>query len=177
MLQGFETMDDKVCGGVHFLLVEDDDAHAMMIEVAFESSRHAESCSLTRVRTGQEALDLMNDTLDGSNHDRPDVVLLDLKLPGLDGFDVLKHLKSDESTKHIPVVMISTSDAETDQQRALRLHANSYVVKPVGFELFCERIEQIFNYWQSCQHRPVVQEICTSESIPPKRLPRILSLV
>ncbi|MBF0608674.1 MAG: response regulator [Magnetococcales bacterium] len=78
---------------------------------------------------------------------QPDLILLDLNLPKKDGRDVLREIKSDEKLKKIPVIILTTSDAETDILRSYNLGANSYVTKPVGFEKFVKVVNTIEDFW------------------------------
>ena len=101
------------------------------------------------VRDGAEALDYMFKT--GPYADRkggkPAVILLDLKLPKIDGLEVLRRLREDQRTRHQPVVILTSSDEQEDMVRGYELGANSYVRKPVGFEEFSEAVRQLGLYW------------------------------
>src|SRR3972149_8260100 len=119
---------------VHLLLVEDEDAHAMIVERSFSGS--GERATMDRVHGGVEAVAYVRRQGEFQNRPRPDLILLDLKLPRMDGHQVLRTLKGDDRFKMIPVVMLTTSDAETDVCEAYRLPANSYLVKPVDFARF-----------------------------------------
>lgn len=128
-----------------FLLVEDDDSHALLFTRVLERSPIAKT--LDRVGDGVEALAYLR--REGSYADRPvpDVVFLDLKLPKLDGLEALERIKSDAALKKIPIVMLTTSDAETDRARAYEHHVNSYVVKPADFEQFQRLVQDLGFYW------------------------------
>lgn len=129
----------------HFLLVEDDDRHAKLIRRGLED--HHELSRLTRVRDGEEALAYLFRKEPFEDAPRPDVVLLDLKLPRVDGFEVLARLKEDPDLRLIPVIMLTTSDNEIDRLKAYDHHANSYVVKPVDFEKFQKVVSDLGLYW------------------------------
>ncbi|MEE9544450.1 MAG: response regulator [Rhodospirillales bacterium] len=108
------------------------------------------------VRDGAEALDYLFKT--GSYADRkggnPAVVLLDLKLPKIDGLEVLRRLREDQRTRHQPVVILTSSDEQEDMVRGYELGANSYVRKPVGFEEFSEAVSQLGLYWALLNEPP-----------------------
>ncbi len=101
------------------------------------------TCVLTCVESGRAALDLLQ-----HQENIPDVVLLDLNMPGMSGFEVLQSMKKDARLGQIPVVILSTSNARQDVQRAYTLHASSYLVKSVNFDHFVEQLEKILRYWQ-----------------------------
>ncbi|MEX0611962.1 MAG: response regulator, partial [Pirellulales bacterium] len=89
------------------------------------------------------------------NRPRPDLILLDLKLPRMDGHQVLRTLKGDDRFKMIPVVILTTSESETDVCEAYRLHANSYLVKPVDFARFRQMIGAVTSYWGVWNRQPL----------------------
>ena len=130
------------------LLVEDDPAHTEIIKRTFEESRLANR--LISVEDGQAALDYLHRK--GSYHDAvkfpmPNLILLDLRLPKVDGLEVLKIIKSDQKLTGIPVVILTTSDAESDMVKAYEWHANSYLVKPVDFTQFNKLMNTFGYYW------------------------------
>ena len=109
------------------------------------------------MKDGQEALDFLFCTGDyvGKNSQHvPVVILLDLKLPKVDGFEVLKQIKSHEETQLIPIVILTSSKEESDLIKTYQLGANSYIVKPVDFENFSDAINQIGLYWLILNKRP-----------------------
>ena len=120
------------------LLVEDNPGDARLVREALKGSK--EPLDLSIASDGQEALDMLN-TL------RPDIILLDLNLPKIDGRDVLKTIKSDPKLKRIPVVVLSTSESETDINDAYDAHANSYIAKPLDFTQFTNIVHDIQRYW------------------------------
>lgn len=132
---------------VEILLVEDSDADAEMTLRALRKRNLTNR--LVRVKDGVEALDLVFGT--GAYADRPPIrprlILLDLKMPRLDGIDVLKRLKADERTRMIPVVMLTSSSEERDVVESYRLGANSYLVKPVDFAEFIEVVSHAGLFW------------------------------
>jgi CheY-like chemotaxis protein len=133
---------------VEILLVEDnpDDVELTLRALKNQNiSNHIEV-----VRDGAEALDFIFCTGDYSDHkmeNAPKVVLLDLKLPKVDGLEVLKKIKSDPRTKAIPVVVLTSSREERDIVESYKLGVNSYIRKPVNFEQFSESVRQLGLYW------------------------------
>lgn len=130
---------------LHVLLVEDDDDHAELTEVALEA--HDPRHRITRAVDGAQALDFLFARGEHVGATRPDIVLLDLHLPRVGGLDVLATVKNDERLREIPVVVLTTSDAESDRARAYRGHANSYLVKPVDYDKFEAMIAELGDYW------------------------------
>jgi two-component system response regulator len=133
---------------VELLLVEDSEEDAELTVRAL--AKHKLASGLVRVKDGAEALDFIFATgsyQHRSGQPRPRVVLLDLKLPKLDGMEVLRRLKEDPSTRAIPVVMLTSSKEDRDLEKAYRLGVNSYVVKPVEFDKFIAAVEQLGLYW------------------------------
>ncbi|MCX6901518.1 MAG: response regulator [Verrucomicrobia bacterium] len=137
------------------LLVEDEEAHAEIVRRNFESCRMANR--LMHVADGQAALDYLyqrNGFSDPAKSPRPGVILLDLRLPKVDGMEVLKTVKKDPKLHTIPVVVLTTSKAETDMVKAYDSHANSYLVKPVDFMQFTKLMETFGYYWLAWNQYP-----------------------
>jgi CheY-like chemotaxis protein len=133
------------CQAVHVLLVEDDPGDVLMTKEAFE---HYKLRNVLHVVTdGEQALQFLRRTGGYADAPRPGLILLDLNLPRLDGLEVLAELKADPVLKVIPVVILTTSQAQQDVLRSYALHANAYVSKPVDFETFMEIIRQIDNFF------------------------------
>ena len=133
---------------VNILLVEDNLDHAELVIKGLQSNNVTNN--LAHVEDGETALDYMfrrGKYAESPTSPRADLVLLDLRLPRIDGLEVLKALKNNEDTKRIPVVILTTSDAETDIAKAYDYHANSYLVKPVSFEHFMELMKTLGYYW------------------------------
>lgn len=135
---------------LHVLLVEDDDDHADLTQFALEE--HDPQHRVDRVADGAAALDYLFQRGSYVDVDRPDLVLLDLNLPRVSGLAVLAAIKEDAELRLIPVVVLTTSDAETDRTRAYNSYANSYVVKPVNFDKFRAMIQELGDYW-ACWNR------------------------
>jgi CheY-like chemotaxis protein len=137
------------------LLVEDEDSHAEIVRRNFESCRMANQ--LIHVSDGQAALDYLhrrNGYSDPAKSPRPGVILLDLRLPKVDGLEVLKNIKTDSALSNIPVVILTTSKAEADMVKAYNNHANSYLVKPVDFTQFSQLMETFGFYWLAWNQNP-----------------------
>jgi two-component system response regulator len=133
---------------VEILLVEDNPRDAELAMRALKKRNLANK--LVWVKDGAEAIEFLfgppADATDVVRH-RPKVILLDLKLPKVDGLEVLRRLKSNGSAKLIPVVVLTSSREESDIVRSYELGVNSYLVKPVGFDNFSEAVAQLGLYW------------------------------
>lgn len=136
--------------GVEILLVEDNAQDAELTMRALKQRNLANRVHLCR--DGAEALDFLADA--SSVGAAPKVVLLDLKLPKVDGLEVLQRLKSNGRTKGIPVVVLTSSREEPDIEKAYALGANSYIVKPVDFEAFARAVADVGLYWLLLNHPP-----------------------
>ncbi len=137
----------------HFLLVEDDDGHAELINLAMEENRI--SNTIDRVADGEQALAYLRREGEYFDSPRPDVILLDLRVPKLDGHEVLAAIKEDDALRTIPVVVMSTSAAEADKARAYSNNANSYLVKPFDFDKFHQMINDLNFYWSVWNEAPI----------------------
>lgn len=127
------------------LLVEDDRDHeALALRALHKTNVPAE---VAVARSGAEALDCLFAPAGDGREAAPRVVLLDLKLPGMDGLEVLRRLRADSRTSPLPVVVLTSSDEQSDVDASYDLGANSYVVKPVDYDRFVEVIRQIGAYW------------------------------
>src|SRR5687768_5691445 len=134
------------------LLVEDDPGDVLMTREAFEDYKvHNE---LHVVNDGTEAMAFLRREGDKADAPRPDLVLLDLNLPRMDGREVLQAIKSDPELASIPVVVLTTSEAEEDVLRSYSLHANAYVTKPVDFERFIQVVRQIDEFFVTVVRLP-----------------------
>jgi two-component system response regulator len=135
------------------LLVEDNPNDVTLTLHAFKTANLANSIHVAR--DGVEALDFLfgpESSADQQVPRRPRVVLLDLKLPKIDGHEVLKRIKGDPRTCGIPVVVLTSSSEERDVMRTYDVGANSYIVKPVDFEQFTESVRDIGKYWLVINH-------------------------
>ncbi len=130
------------------LLVEDNDDDAELTVKAFRDAKIRNQ--LLRVEDGVEALDYLfarERFAERDMNDLPAVVLLDLKLPRMNGIEVLKAIRADERTRHLPVVILTSSNEDRDRLSAYRELANSYVQKPVDYEQFVDAARQLGLYW------------------------------
>ena len=139
------------------MLVEDNLDHAELVMRTLEDHRIANK--IKHFTDGQSALDYLfrrGEYSDPESSPRPHVILLDLRLPRVDGLEVLKIVKEDEKLKGIPVVVLTTSEAEKDVTRAYYNHANSYLVKPLGYEEFRKLMEDLGFYWLGWNTHPQI---------------------
>lgn len=137
------------------LLVEDDPAHAEIVRRNLEDFRVANR--IIHVGDGQRALDYLlreGDYADALAHPLPGLVLLDLRLPRVDGLEVLRRVKARPELASIPVVILTTSSAEADVARAYACQANSYLVKPVDLTKFTALMEAFGYYWLAWNRHP-----------------------
>lgn len=134
------------------LLVDDSEDDIELTALAFEKGRFGNKLSVAR--DGVEGLRFLRREGPFDDAPRPDLILLDLNMPRMDGRTMLGHLKSDEDLHRIPVVVLTTSDAEHDVRKAYDLHANSYLTKPVEFGAFVDVVKQLADYWLSLVKLP-----------------------
>jgi two-component system response regulator len=130
------------------LLVEDDDDHADIVARAMANGNI--DTPIHRVSTGESALDYLfrrGPYADPDLSPRPNVVLLDLRLPLVDGIEVLRTIKGEPELREIPIIVLTTSDADEDIVAAYQNHANSYLVKPTEFRQITEMADAIRTYW------------------------------
>jgi len=142
--------------GIEILLVEDNLCDAELTIRALEE--HHLANKLVHLKDGAEALDFIFGRgayagRETSQH--PRVVLLDLKMPKVDGLEVLRALKSDERTKSIPVVVLTSSAEQKDLVQSYQLGVNSYVVKPVDFDSFSKAVSELGCYWLLLNRQPI----------------------
>lgn len=140
---------------VTVLLVEDNKAHAELVMRSFEEHRIANK--VYHVCDGEKALDYLfrrGDYADPEKSPQPHVILLDLRLPRIDGLEVLKEIKSSKELDKIPTVIFTTSNAEIDVAKAYEYRANSYLVKPVDHEKFHQLLNDLGFYWLAWNYYP-----------------------
>jgi len=130
---------------VHVLLVEDSPGDIRLTEMAFRAV--AMSTILHVAMDGAEAMAFLRHEEPFTTVPRPDIILLDLNLPKMDGREVLAAIKADEDLKMIPTIILTTSEAEADIVKSYELHANSYLTKPVAFDAFQGIVKSINDFW------------------------------
>ncbi len=134
------------------LLVEDNEGDIELTREAFEDAHFRNELHV--VRDGDEALDFLYQRNGYEQANKPDLILLDLNLPMLDGKEVLQVVKTDPGLKTIPVIVMTSSNAERDVVASYDLHANCYVVKPIDAFKFVEVVKQIENFWIDVVYLP-----------------------
>jgi CheY-like chemotaxis protein len=143
----------------NILIVEDEEAHAELTRRAIQKSGRANRIDI--VSDGEEALEYLTNTGKYGNKEEypsPVLILLDIKLPGIDGIEVLKKIKEHPTLKKIPVIMLTTSQREEDVAASYGHYANSYLTKPVGFKEFEEKVMNADFYWLKMNEPPVPEE-------------------
>jgi two-component system, response regulator len=140
---------------VEILFIEDNQYEA---ELTIRSlKKYNLTNKLKHIADGAEALDFIfsrGGYSDRKQSQNPKLILLDLKLPKVDGLQILRHLKADEQTKMIPVVVLTSSKEEKDAVESYRLGVNSYIVKPVNFDSFSKAVSELGLYWVLLNHNP-----------------------
>src|SRR6185437_2466396 len=137
--------DGEAGNMIQVLLVEDDPGDVLITKEAFAENKVRNQLSV--VNDGVKAMAFLRREDGYTDAPRPDLILLDLNLPRLDGHEVLEQIKSDADLQRIPVVILTTSDAEEDVLRSYDLHANAYITKPVDFERFLTVVRQIDDFF------------------------------
>lgn len=133
---------------VEILLVEDSEGDVVLTREAFEEGKVA--VNITDVGDGASALQLLEDR----EEDLPDLILLDLNLPGMDGHEVLRRIRNDDRFEHLPVIMLTSSRASDDVRAAYRAHVSSFISKPVDPSEFLEAVRTIESYWLTVVRLP-----------------------
>lgn len=137
---------------VHILLVEDNEGDILLTTEALEEYKISNTVSV--VRNGKLALEFMFKKGDYKNAARPDLIILDVNLPFKNGLEVLEIIKSDDSIKSIPVIMLTTSSSENDILKSYANHANAYITKPVEVLDFLKAIMSIEDFWLNIVQLP-----------------------
>jgi CheY-like chemotaxis protein len=137
------------------LLVEDNPAHAELVKRTLEG--HPVANRIIHISDGETALDYLfrrGAFADAEKSPRPHVDLLDLRLPRVDGLEVLQEIRTSDALEKLPVVVLTTSEAEMDAARAYEYHANSFLVKPLDFDKFVRLMEDLGFYWLKWNYYP-----------------------
>jgi len=141
---------------LRILLIEDNPAHAELIIRSLED--HQLPSDIYHANDGEVALDYLfrrGPYQKASENPLPHIILLDIRMPKIDGIQVLKEIKTSDELKHIPVIVLTTSEAEKDVASAYENYANSYLVKPVDFDKFMQLMEELGFYWLNWNHYQV----------------------
>jgi len=136
---------DQIVHAVDVLLIEDNPGDVRLTREALKEARIA--VNLHVANDGLEAMKMLRQEAPYGGQPMPDLVLLDLNMPKMDGREVLRLIKTDEKLKHIPVVVLTTSGAEKDIAQAYGMHANCYITKPVELDQFMEIVKSIEGFW------------------------------
>lgn len=138
-------MNMRTCSSIEILLVEDNEGDARLAREALRESKIHNT--LHHVSDGVEAMQFLHQQGKYEQAPRPDLILLDLNLPRMDGREVLAVVKNDESLKRIPVVILTTSSSDADIFKSYNLHANCYITKPLGLDQFIQVVKSIEDFW------------------------------
>jgi two-component system, chemotaxis family, response regulator Rcp1 len=130
---------------VEILLVEDNPSDVILTQIAMRECKIANHLQVAS--DGEQALRILRGLDEYANSPRPDLILLDLNLPRMDGRELLAELKADESLRTIPVVVLTTSDAERDVVQSYELHANAYITKPIDMDQFVRVVRALDEFW------------------------------
>jgi len=147
-----QQIKGDVVRSLQILVVDDDDADALMISEALEASEP--QANVDRVADGREALDYLRGEGRFAQPRRPDLILLDLNMPRMDGRETLAAIKTDEQLKAIPVVILTTSGAAPDIVASYQQRANAYVTKPFGLDDFEATVRQIDRFYREVASLP-----------------------
>ena len=137
---------------IDILLVEDNPDHAELVMRALNEGGH--DCQIHWVKNGQEAFDFLQEKRK-EHANFPEMILLDIKLPKLTGIELLKKIKADPGLSNIPVIMMTTSERSEEIDSCYQLGVNSFIVKPVKFSEFFEKVKSIKHYWLHVNRSPV----------------------
>jgi len=144
---------EEVGRPVEFLLVEDNPGDVRLTQEALKDSKVRNNLNV--LGDGLSALAFLRRQPPYENAPRPDIILLDLNLPKMDGRELLSHIKADPKLKRIPVVVITSSEAEQDILRTYDLHVNCYVTKPVDLDQFIKVVQSIETFWLTIVQLPL----------------------
>lgn len=139
---------------IHILLVEDNEGDILLTTEALHDAKIANDISV--VKDGWDAVRFVEQRDEYAKETVPDLILLDVNLPRMNGHEVLKHIKENDAIKHIPVIMLTTSSAESDIMKSYRNHANCYITKPVDVNDFIGVVTSIEDFWVSIVQLPTL---------------------
>jgi len=145
-------MSPRVSNPIEILLVEDNPGDVRLIKEVFKDAKIYNAMQVAY--DGEAAMEILRREGEYSDAPSPDLILLDLNLPKKDGREVLREIKGDESLKCIPVVILTTSNAEEDLIETYKMNANCYITKPVDLDQFINVVESIENFWLSIVKLP-----------------------
>lgn len=155
-MNSIETRNSSDTRPINIMLVEDSPSDAELLAEAMETIKA--SYSLSILEDGVKAMAFLRREGINACAPRPDLILLDLNMPRKDGREVLAEIKGDLAFRHIPVIVLTTSEAEKDIHDAYALHANCYIVKPIYFYEFLKVVESINTFWLSVAQLPSAVE-------------------
>ena len=130
---------------IHILLVEDNEGDVLLIKEAFQDARIVNNIST--VNNGEKAIQFLEKTSPYQDMTMPDIILLDVNLPRINGLEVLKYIKGRNELKNIPVIILTTSSNEKDISASYKNYANCYITKPVEIDDFLQTVAKIENFW------------------------------
>lgn len=130
---------------LEILMVEDNRGDVILAKTAFKANKS--NCNISVASNGVEGLDYLENLQNKANAEKTDLILVDINMPCMDGKEFLKVVKSDDRFRHIPVIMFSSSDAQSDIDDCYRAHANSYVIKPCGVHAMKQVAQGIVDFW------------------------------
>jgi two-component system response regulator len=145
-------MGNPVLDSIDILIVEDNPGDARLIKEVLNDNKVYNSLYI--VNDGVEAMNFLHNQGEYQNVPRPDIIILDLNLPKRDGREVLAEIKADEELRHIPVVIMTISQAEEDILKTYKLHANCYITKPIDLNEFIKVVKSIEDFWFSIVKLP-----------------------
>ena len=141
----------------HILLIEDNEGDIYITTEALKKEKTVDKISVAR--NGQQGIDVLEHAIEADDNSLPDVVLLDINLPFKNGHEVLRYIKGNLATRHIPVIMLTTSSSENDIIQSYNYHANCVITKPDDVEDFYRFIASVVNFWVSIVKLPARKNV------------------